>query len=121
MNPDFLSHSNMNRPDAWVILEITNWSSVTYKLLAGWYGGYGGSDSWKLNSGIIDYTTEENTIAFKGYSGSEYVCSKDTERMTGLMGSVFQSFEKAISENGEAGHSMKQISFEEFSKKFQPA
>ena len=41
-------------PDLWVILEFKEKDSeeVNRKVLASWYGGYAGSDSWKLSSGI---------------------------------------------------------------------
>ena len=36
-------------PDAWVVVEINSEEfGMIKKIFAGWYGGYCGSDSWKL-------------------------------------------------------------------------
>lgn len=63
-------------PDKWIILKITYNDSIIYKLFSSWYGGYLGSDSWKLNSGIkdIELPLEDTYIDFIGYSGSIYRC-----------------------------------------------
>ena len=44
----------METPDKWVVLKIEHEGNIIYKVFASWYGGYLGSDSWKLNSGIKD-------------------------------------------------------------------
>ena len=37
-------------PDGWIVVEFrTNDGEVNRKVMASWYGGYGGSDSWKLS------------------------------------------------------------------------
>jgi hypothetical protein len=66
-------------PDHWVIIKIDSEKyGVVYKVLAGWYGGYLGSDSWRMNSGITQCIEEGNYWLFIGSSGSTYVCHKDT-------------------------------------------
>lgn len=66
-------------PDKWVIVKIEGKDApLTYKVFACWYGGYLGSDSWKLNSGIAKVTKEEDCYLFEGYSGSVYKCHKNT-------------------------------------------
>jgi hypothetical protein len=65
-------------PDKWVVVKITGHDYPTcYKVFACWYGGYAGSDSWKLNSGITKATLDAYVYSFEGSSGSVYVCHKD--------------------------------------------
>ena len=66
-------------PDKWVIVKITGKeTSSVYKVFACWYGGYAGSDSWKLNSGITKVTDKNDYFFFDGSSGSTYACRKGT-------------------------------------------
>lgn len=61
----------MTTPDKFVVLKIGD----IYKVFASFYGGYLGSDSWKLNSGIQSINIyEDDYIDFIGYSGSIYRC-----------------------------------------------
>jgi hypothetical protein len=65
-------------PDKWVVVKITGGEQPPiYKVFACWYGGYAGSDSWKLNSGITKATLEGFVYSFEGSSGSVYQCHKD--------------------------------------------
>lgn len=65
-------------PDRWMPVKITTGNGeVIYKVFASWYGGYLGSDSWKLNSGVVKVTEEENSYLFYGSSGSIYECYKN--------------------------------------------
>lgn len=84
-------------PDAWTILKFSGDGVVggpMYKVLAGWYGGYTGSDSWRLNSGISRVEESNECYFFHGHSGSVYQCYKNIERMTGLMSSKFEFWRK---------------------------
>ena len=66
------------RPDKWVVVKITSKEyPQIHKVFACWYGGWAGSDSWKLNSGITKATLEGNVYSFEGSSGSVYECHKD--------------------------------------------
>lgn len=66
------------RPDKWVVVKITGPKSPPiHKVFACWYGGWAGSDSWKLNSGITKATLEGFVYSFEGSSGSVYHCHKD--------------------------------------------
>lgn len=66
-------------PDKWLVVKITgNDLPPVHKVFACWYGGYAGSDSWKLNSGITKATLEGFVYSFEGSSGSVYECHKDT-------------------------------------------
>lgn len=79
---------NEYKPDRWVVLEVNNGEEVINKVFAGWYGGFGGSDSWKLNSGNVKEEEFDDRWEFTGYSGSVYVCYKSCYGMSGYMGVV---------------------------------
>ena len=64
-------------PDKWLVVKI-NSESPHYRVFACWYGGYLGSDSWKLNSGITKVIFEDDMYSFEGSSGSVYHCHKNT-------------------------------------------
>lgn len=90
--------SNIYRPDAWVIVEAIYEGTSTKKVFAGWYGGYLGSDSWKLSSGIIEVKEEDEHYHFINESGSVYICHKGIQRMTGYMMRVLSSWQTQAAE-----------------------
>jgi len=64
-------------PDKWLVVRITGKDTPpVHKVFACWYGGYLGSDSWKLNSGITRAYEEGQCFMFDGSSGSTYACHK---------------------------------------------
>lgn len=81
------------KPDKWIIIKITaiEDNSVHYRVFATWYGGYGGSDSWKLNSGITEAIMENNFYIFYGESGSKYFCHKDSYGLSAYGKSVLSN------------------------------
>ena len=85
-------------PDAWVLLKFTTPRTTIYKILGGWYGGYLGSDSWRMCSGIERVELVEDVYWVHNFSGSVYKCHKNLERMTGLMGSIYSSWQNEIVE-----------------------
>lgn len=72
-------------PDCWVVVKIINntTNNVHYRVFANWYGGYLGSDSWKLNSGITKVEVDGDYYLFHGSSGSVYRCNKNIYRTSG--------------------------------------
>jgi len=86
----------MYEPDKWVILRIKSERIITYKVLAGWYGGYLSGDAWKLNSGIVSYEETEEYYDFVGDSGSVYRCFKHAEGMSAYMGSILAGFQQKL-------------------------
>lgn len=81
------------RPDRWVMLKIESKEyGVVYKVLASWYGGFGGSDSWKLSSGNTDVKVLDLGYEFLQTSGSTYACHKDSYGMSGYTSSIFNSW-----------------------------
>lgn len=96
-------------PDVWVMVEIVSPEhGIVNKLLCGWYGGYLYGDSWKLSSGNLQEHMEGDFIVFPQESGSVYRCHKDSQRFSGLTGSIFASYAKKLDDLGN-GSSMKVI------------
>lgn len=82
-------------PDCWVILKVDlSGGEQHYRILAGWYGGFAGSNSWKLSSGIEKITDEGTHYKMEQASGSVYYCGKELERMSGLTTQIFDSYSK---------------------------
>ena len=89
-------------PDKWLVVKISSdqYEQPVHKVFACWYGGYLGSDSWKLNSGITKATFEGNIYSFEGSSGSVYDCYKDSYGTNGYGDSVLMSMIEKAKENG---------------------
>ena len=79
-------------PDRWVVVKITAPNVLLYKVFACWYGGYIGSDSWQMNSGIVNVESTDDYYDFHGQSGSVYRCYKKSYGTNGYGGSVLQNF-----------------------------
>lgn len=85
-------------PDKWTIVEIKTPKETLYKVLASWYGGWAGSNSWKMSSGINKITEKDDTYEFDNYSGSMYSCHKETYGSSMYTMSVYNDYEKQITE-----------------------
>lgn len=81
-------------PDKWMIIKLSEGESFHYRVFACWYGGYAGSDSWKLNSGIERVTEDGDYYKFEGSSGSVYVCHKESYGASGYGHSVLANLIK---------------------------
>ena len=90
-------------PDVWVVLEFTapELEKPMRKVFAGWYGGFTGSNSWKLNSGITEVRKDGAWWEFDGYSGSTYRCHENNYQMSGLMHGIFSNWIKSADERGD--------------------
>jgi hypothetical protein len=89
------------RPDKWVMVKIDGNNLPTiYKIFACWYGGYAGSDSWKLNSGVTQVSKEGYVYSFEGSSGSLYQCHEDTYGTNMYGGGVLDDMIKRAADNG---------------------
>jgi hypothetical protein len=78
--------NNGYTPDRWKIIKITPVDTTIpphYRVFACWYGGFTGSDSWRMNSGIMKATKEDSNYLFEGSSGSVYVCNENTYGISG--------------------------------------
>ena len=83
--------------DRWVVLEAReNKEESIRKVYAGWYGGYLGSDTWKLSSGIIKVNEDEKAYEFINVSGSIYRCYKHSYGMTGWMGRQLEYWQESL-------------------------
>ena len=88
-------------PDKWVVVKITgNTHPPIHKVFACWYGGWAGSDSWKLNSGITKATLEGYVYSFEGSSGSVYECHSDCYGTNFYGGGVLEDMIKRAAKNG---------------------
>lgn len=72
---------NEYTPDRWVVISITRNKNVdirpdVYRMFGSWYGGYLGSNSWRLNSGITKMVDKGDHYEVHGNSGSVYFCYK---------------------------------------------
>lgn len=89
------------RPDKWVVVKISSDKHPpVHKVFACWYGGYAGSDSWKLNSGITKTTLEGYVYSFEGSSGSVYECHEDCYGTNAYGGSVLGNMISNAANNG---------------------
>ena len=79
------------QPDRWVMLKISHENNCVYKVLASWYGGYLGSDSWQLNSGVTSIKTDGDYYLFTGSSGSVYKCHRHQYGMSGYTTGIYKS------------------------------
>ena len=80
---------NLYTPDKWVVIRTTVDGETIEKVLASFYGGFTGSNSWKLSSGITKVIEHEKHFDFINYSGSTYRCHKECQGMSGYTTGVF--------------------------------
>lgn len=91
--------TSLYTPDRWVIVEFTSEEyGAIRKVFAGWYGGFGGSDSWKLSSGITSEKLNDGCYHFVNESGSVYKCYDNAYGMSGYMSGIFASWNKVLPE-----------------------
>jgi len=87
-------------PDRWVIVEINSPEHGTVrKVLGSWYGGFAGSDEWRMNSGIEKVIDQGTYYDVYGYSGSIYKCVKGAEGMSAYTSGVYENYKKKLEEN----------------------
>jgi hypothetical protein len=88
------------KPDRWVIVEINSPEHGTVrKVLGSWYGGFAGSDEWRMNSGIEKVIDQGTYYDVYGYSGSIYKCVKGAEGMSAYTNSVYENYKKKLEES----------------------
>lgn len=91
----------METPDRWIVINVTSTEENTTvcKVLAGWIGGYCGSDSWRISSRIKDVLIQGDGYVFTTESGKEYHCPIHSYGMTSYMCNVYDSFESQNTDN----------------------
>ena len=78
-------------PHRWVVIdygEEVGLAPQRYAILAGWYGGFTGSDSWKRSSPVVEWDFKEYGLDVSTESGSKYVLHKDIIGVTMLTQSL---------------------------------
>lgn len=86
-------------PDKWVMVKITSKEhGVIYKVMASWYGGFAGSNSWKLSSGTIkaEFDTEFNRYHFHQVTDSVYSCHKNTYGMSMYTQGILSTWQESL-------------------------
>jgi hypothetical protein len=81
-------------PDKWVIIEVDHEGMKTQKILSSWYGGWAGSDSWRLSSGITEVEELVDSYIIKNESGSVYTCFKGRYGMSFYTSNILEGFKK---------------------------
>jgi len=85
-------------PDRWQIVCIKGSEGEACKVLGSWYGGYAGSDSWRLSSGITKITESDMCYTVLNESGSMYTLYKGSQGMSGYTHSIYQSLKSQETE-----------------------
>lgn len=84
-------------PDRWVVVKIVSPKHGTcYKVLASWYGGYTGSDSWKLSSGNTAVSFDGERYTFPQFSNSTYKCHKNSYGMSNYTSSIYSGWVREL-------------------------
>lgn len=69
-------------PDRWVAVQIETEEDRYTRIIAGWVGGYFGSDSYSISTPIVEEREDEHHIHFSTESGSTYICNRSAEGFT---------------------------------------
>ena len=80
-------------PERWVVVVIKTPTQECRKVLASWYGGYLGSDEWRLSSGNGNAIEHSDHWEFPQVSGSAYICYKSRYGMSGYTASIYEGWE----------------------------
>ena len=81
-------------PDCWVVIEIAADDTKVQRILSSWYGGFAGSDSWRLSSGVTEVKELEDSYIIKNESGSVYTCYKRRYGMSSYTAGILEDFKK---------------------------
>ena len=80
-----------------MVVEIDYEGIKTQRILSSWYGGWAGSDSWRLSSGITGVEELEDSYIIENDSGSVYTCLKNRYGMSSYAMGVLENFKKQAS------------------------
>lgn len=105
-------------PDCWHIIKIhPPGKELYYRILASWLGGYLDSSSWRLSSGVETFTEHDGFYLSDQSSGSTYKLYKGSERMSGLMSGIFETYKTQVDEQDQPWV-LEVISVEDFLKEY---
>ena len=100
-------------PDLWLIVSVNTVEHGRIdKVVGSWYGGFAGSNSWKLSSGITQVVDQGDYYDVHNVSGSIYKCYKNAKGASAYTAGVMISYATAIEEMGD-GSSMRTIEIDE--------
>ena len=87
-------------PDLWEIVKMSVNDEQINKVLASWYGGFAGSDEWRLISGIVEVVENDSHYQIHNVSGSVYLCPKGAKGMNRYTSGVFKQLQKDFETGG---------------------
>jgi hypothetical protein len=87
-------------PDLWQIARIKVNDDQIDKVIGSWYGGYAGSDSWRLSSGITKVVENDSHYDIHNHSGSVYTCYKDKQGMSSFTAREFENIKNQLKHLG---------------------
>ena len=106
-----MSYSGYYAPDGWAFLKIqVEGCEPTVKVFGSWAGGHLNGDWWRVNSGVIQIEENLNEYIVSGYSGSQYILSKQNNHITSYNKGVLEDM---IQELLSYGHQAEIISVQE--------
>lgn len=79
-------------PDCWKFVKVVPDDPTIPphdRVLCSWYGGYLGSDYWKLSSGNLEVIDCGKYLEVPQQSGTLYRLYKNCERMSGMMMNIY--------------------------------
>lgn len=87
----------MERPDKWVLIEITQKKSgKTFRVvLCEWSGGYLDGNRWKRSSPVQNVLSDNDNYTFVTASGNEYVCNKKMQGLGLITSGIFEQMESS--------------------------
>lgn len=71
-------------PHKWVVIDYGEEYAATqrYAILAGWCGGFTGSNSWRRSSPIVKWDVNGDDLEASAESGSKYILHESTIGVT---------------------------------------
>jgi hypothetical protein len=82
-----------HRPDLWALVEVTHGDEKHVRVMGSWYGGFAGSNSWRLSSGLTGAALAEGGgLALRNESGSVYHVGRGNYGLSGYSAGVLASY-----------------------------
>lgn len=113
MKSDQELEDGIRHVDHWVILKVLDEDEVFYRLLSSTDEDL--FDRWRLNSGIVNFITEQGQVDFHGNSGSVYRCRLEYERLNSMMLDLLEHWQR---QSNTPGRSISTIGFAQFVKEW---
>ena len=106
----------MEHPDLWKIVRIeTKPHGTLFKVFSSFYGGYLGSDAWKISSRIKTIEDQGTQYVATTQSGNRYSLIKGNEGFSGFGRNVFEQYQGDLANSGLG--SLEESSVKEFYEK----